>query len=135
MSLLEVALRSGTGEGIAARVLREVIDGASDLEALAPWVTGEFHRGSPTDLAGAGRALATYDGRPLALDVDVPCAVVVTTRDQLVRAEKQYELADALDADILTLDGDHFAPFTKGPAFAKAITGAVNRVTDAAVRS
>jgi pimeloyl-ACP methyl ester carboxylesterase len=129
MSLLEVALRSGTGEGIVARFLREVMDGAPELEALEPWVTGEFHRGSPPDLAGAGRALATYDGRDLAPDVDVPCAVVVTTTDQLVRPEKQYELADALAAETYTLDGDHFAPFTKGPAFAKAIATAVDRVT------
>jgi 3-oxoadipate enol-lactonase len=135
MSLLEAALRSGTGEGIVARVLREVFDGAPDLEALEPWVTGEFHRGSPTDLAGAGRALATYDGRPLAPDVDVPCAVVVTTADHMVRPEKQYELADALGADIFTLDGDHFAPFTKGPAFAKTIVAAVNRVIEAGIRS
>ena len=129
MSLLEVALRSGSGEGIVARVMREVMDGSLELEALEPWVTGEFHRGSPPDLAGAGRALATYDGRPFAPDVDVPCAVVVTTTDQLVRPEKQYELADALGADTFTLDGDHFAPFTKGPAFAKAIATAVERVT------
>jgi pimeloyl-ACP methyl ester carboxylesterase len=135
MSLLEVALRSGTGEGIVARVLREVIEGGPDLEALEPWVTGEFHRGSPTDLAGAGRALSTYDGRPLAADVDVPCAVVITTTDQMVRPEKQYELAEALDADIFTLDGDHFAPFIKGPAFAKAITTAVHRVTEACAGS
>ena len=131
MSLLEVALRSGTGEGIVARVLREVIEDSTDLEALEPWVRGEFHRGSPTDLAGAGRALANYDGRPLAPDVDVPCAVVVTTTDQMVSPEKQYELADALDAEIFTLAGDHFAPFSKGPAFAKAIRIAVDHVTAA----
>jgi pimeloyl-ACP methyl ester carboxylesterase len=131
VSLLEVALRSGTGEGIVARVLREVIDGSPELEALEPWVRGEFHRGSPPDLAGAGRALSTYDGRALAPDVDVPCAVVVTTTDQLVRPEKQYELADATGADILTLDGDHFAPFSRGPAFAKAIGSAVERVSEA----
>jgi pimeloyl-ACP methyl ester carboxylesterase len=135
MSLLEVALRSGTGEGIVARVLREVMEGSRELEALEPWVTGEFHRGSPTDLAGAGRALAQYDGRSLAPDVDVPCAVIVTTTDQMVRPEKQYELADALGADVLTLDGDHFAPFTRGPAFAKAITTAVNQVTEGAAPS
>jgi pimeloyl-ACP methyl ester carboxylesterase len=129
MSLLEVALRSGTGEGIVARVLREVIEGSPDLEALEPWVRGEFHRGYAPDMAGAGRALSTYDGRPLAPDVDVPCAVVVTTTDEMVRPEKQYELADALDAEIFTLEGDHFAPFTKGPAFAKAIRTAVDRVT------
>jgi pimeloyl-ACP methyl ester carboxylesterase len=128
VSLLEVALRSGTGEGIVARVLREVVDGSGELAALEPWVRGEFHRGYPPDLAGAGRALAAYDGRPLAEAVDVPCAVVVTTSDQLVRPEKQYALADALAAETFTLHGDHFAPFTKGPAFAKAIREAVDRV-------
>jgi pimeloyl-ACP methyl ester carboxylesterase len=131
MSLLEVALRSGTGEGLVARVLREVVDGSPELEALEPWVRGEFHRGYPPDLAGAGRALSTYDGRPLAPDVDVPCAVVVTTSDETVRPERQYELADALGAEILTLDGDHFAPFTRGPAFAKAIRNAVDLVSTA----
>jgi pimeloyl-ACP methyl ester carboxylesterase len=132
VSLLEVALRSGTGEGIVARVLREVIDGSPELEALEPWVRGEFHRGYPPDLAGAGRALSTYDGRPLADDVDVPCAVVVTTTDQLVRPEKQFELADALGAETFTLDGDHFSPFSKAAAFAKAIRTAVDHVTAAA---
>jgi 3-oxoadipate enol-lactonase len=131
VSLLEVALRSGTGEGIVARVLREVMDGSPDLEALEPWVRGEFHRGAPSDLAGAGRALSTYDGRPLAADVDVPCAVVVTTTDQLVRPEKQYELADALGAETFTLHADHFAPFSRGPAFAKTIGSAVERVSEA----
>jgi 3-oxoadipate enol-lactonase len=131
LSLLEVALRSGTGDGIVARVLREVIDGSAELEALEPWVRGEFHRGYPADLAGAGRALSAYDGRLLAPEVDVPCAVVVTTSDQLVRPEKQYELADALDAETFTVDGDHFAPFSRGRAFSKAIRTAVDRVTDA----
>ena len=128
VSLLEVALRSGTGEGIVARVLREVVDGSPELAALEPWVRGEFHRGYPPDLAGAGRALAGYDGRPLAGAADVPCAVVVTTSDQLVRPEKQYALADALSAETFTLDGDHFAPFNRGPAFAKAIGAAVDSV-------
>lgn len=129
VSLLEAALRSGTGEGIVARVLREIIDGSPELEALEPWVRGEFHRGYAPDLAGAGRALSAYDGRTLAADVDVPCAVIVTTTDQLVRPEKQYELADATGAETFTIDGDHFAPFSRGPAFAKAIGSAVERVT------
>ena len=131
MSLLEVALRSGTGEGIVARVLRDVIEGSPELEALEPWVRGEFHRGYAPDLAGAGRALSTYDGRPLAPEVDVPCAVVVTTTDEMVRPEKQYELADALAAEIFTLAGDHFAPFTKAAAFAKVVGTAVDRVSAA----
>jgi pimeloyl-ACP methyl ester carboxylesterase len=129
VSLVEVALRSGTGEGIVARVLREALD-SPELESLEPWVRGEFHRGYPSDLAGAGRALSAYDGRPFAADVDVPCAVVVSTLDQLVRPEKQYELADALGAEAFTLHADHFAPLNRGPAFAKAVRAAVDRVLD-----
>jgi hypothetical protein len=75
--------------------------------------------------------LSTYDGRTLAAGVDVPCAVVVTTTDELVRPEKQYELADALGAQTIALDADHFAPFNRGPAFARAIGTAVERVTEA----
>ena len=96
--------------------MREVIEASRTSRRSSRGCRGEFHRGSPPDLAGAGRALAHYDGRALAPEVDVPCAVVVTTTDQLVRPEKQYELADALDADTFALDGDHFAPFNRGPA-------------------
>jgi len=129
VSLVEVALRSGTGEGIVARVLRDALD-SPELEALEPWVRGEFHRGYPSDLAGAGRALSTYDGRPLAPGVDVPCAVVVSTLDQLVRPEKQYELADALGAETYPITADHFAPLNRGPAFAKAVAAAVKQVAE-----
>jgi 3-oxoadipate enol-lactonase len=129
VSLVEVALRSGTGEGIVARVLREALD-SPELESLEPWVRGEFHRGYPSDLAGAGRALSAYDGRPFAADVDVPCAVVVSTLDQLVRPEKQYELADALGAETYPVTADHFAPLNRGPAFAKAVRAAVDGVVE-----
>ena len=134
VSLLEVALRSGTGEGLVARVMREVVDGSPDLEALEPWARGEFQRGYAADLAGAGRALSTYDGRPLADAVDVPCTVVVTTTDQLVRPEKQYELADALGAETIALHGDHFAPFNRSRAFAEAIRTAVDQMTGTLAR-
>ena len=36
-------------------------------------------------IADAGRALGNYDARAFAGDVDVPTAVVVTTKDRLVR--------------------------------------------------
>src|SRR5205085_1651830 len=124
----EVALRSGTGEGLVARVLREAVDGSPELAALEPWVRGEFHRGYPPDLAGAGRALSTYDGRPLAEAADVPCAVVVNTPDQHVHTLNLNALTYALTAETFYQHGDHFAPYNKGPAFAKAIGAAVDHV-------
>jgi 3-oxoadipate enol-lactonase len=91
-------------------------------------MTGEFHRGYAADLAGAGRALSSYDGRPLAAGIDVPCAVVVTTRDQLVPPAKQRQLAHATRARVFEVDGDHLAPFSRGPQFAAALRSAVDHV-------
>ena len=98
---------------------------------------GEFHRGYPPDLAGAGRALSTYDGRTLAGSLDdVPAAVVVTTRDQLVRPVKQRELAEAIRAAVFELEADHMAPFNRPAAFSRAIRRAVDDVaTRAATRA
>jgi len=129
MTLFEVALRNGTGDGIAERVVRDAVEECPELAPYADWATGEFRRGYPTDLAGAGRALSAYDGRPLAPGVDVPAAVVVTTRDQLVRPQKQRELAAAVRGRVFELDGDHTAPFNRGREFARLLTLAVEAVS------
>lgn len=131
MSLFEVALRHGTGDGLVERAMREAIREDPDVAVHRAWVTSEFQRGSPTDLAGAGRALAGYDGRALATAVDVPAAVVLTTRDHLVPPAKQRRLADALGAPVFEVDADHLAPFSRGREFSAAICAAVTRVAAA----
>ncbi|MGH9038559.1 MAG: alpha/beta fold hydrolase, partial [Acidimicrobiia bacterium] len=130
MTLFEVALRNGTGDGLVERVLRETVEESPTLAPYKAWVAGEFHRGYPTDLAGAGRALSSYDGRPLAAGIDVPCAVVLTTRDQLVSPAKQRQLARATRARIFEIDGDHQAPFNRGPQFAAALRAAVDHLSE-----
>jgi pimeloyl-ACP methyl ester carboxylesterase len=132
MTLFEAGLRAGTGDGVVQRFMREAIEECPDLRPLEAWVIGEFHRGYPPDLAGAGRALANFDAREAAGEVEVPCAVVVTQRDQLVRPENQYEMAAALRAPIFLVDGDHFAPLLRGEEFARAVTAAVDSVIGAA---
>ncbi len=129
MSVFEVALRNGTGDGFVERVLRETIEDCPALEPYRAWVTGEIHRGYPPDMAGAGRALSTYDGRSLAAGMDVPCAVVLTTRDRLVPPAKQRTLARATRARIFSVDGDHMAPFNRGPVFAAAVRAAADHVS------
>ncbi|MDQ3945968.1 MAG: alpha/beta hydrolase [Actinomycetota bacterium] len=129
MTVFEVALRNGTGDGLVERVLRETVEECPTLGPYRAWLAGEFHRGYPTDLAGAGRALSTYDGRALAGDVDVPCAVVLTTRDQLVPPRKQRHLAHATRARVFEVDGDHLAPFNRGPQFAAALRAAIDHVS------
>lgn len=130
MTLFEAGLRAGTGDGVVQRFMREAIEECPDLQPIEGWVTGEIHRGYPADLAGAGRALANFDSRQAAAEITVPCAVVVTQRDDLVRPESQYQMAADLRAPVFLVDGDHFAPMLRREEFARAVTAAVDSVVE-----
>jgi pimeloyl-ACP methyl ester carboxylesterase len=128
MAVVEFALRLGPSRGIIERSLRDAIETSPDLAPYRGWLKGELRRGDATDIADAGRALGNYDGRPFAGLVDVPTAVVVTTRDRLVRPRKQRELAAAIPGcRVFELPGDHDATLVMPAEF--------ERVTLAALRS
>jgi 3-oxoadipate enol-lactonase len=112
-------------------------DGTSippEMARLRAWAEGEFRRGDPTDLAEAGRALGRFDARPFAATIDVPAAVVVTTRDQLVPTWKQRELARTIGARTFDFDGDHDAVAMGGQAFAAVTLEAIASVASARPR-
>jgi pimeloyl-ACP methyl ester carboxylesterase len=128
---LEFLLRLGRPRGLLDRVFRDAVERRPDLAPLQGWLRAELRRGDPTALADAGRALARYDARPFAGDVDVPTAVVVTTRDRLVRPRKQRALAKAIPASVtLELAGDHDACLLEPEAFVAATTAALQAVLD-----
>ena len=77
--------------------------------AQTTWIACELTRGSPVDLAEAGRELSRFDSRPWIGTLDVPSAVVVTTRDTSVPPRLQRELAAAVDGPTFDVDADHFA--------------------------
>jgi len=62
------------------------------------WLLSELQRHSATDIAEAGRELGRFDSRPWLQPLDVPSAVVITTKDDAVPPRKQRELAAALGA-------------------------------------
>ncbi len=139
MGLLEYALRIGPSRGLVERALREAIDQAPDLAPFRPWLKAELRRGDPADLADAGRALGRYDARGFAGSVDVPAAVVVTTKDRLVRPRKQRALAKAIPgARVFELAGDHDVCLVSPESFAsvtvEALTDVLGRVTGQPVR-
>ena len=119
MGLVEYVLRLGPSKGLIERFLRDAIETSPDLAAYRGWLKGELRRGDAADLAHAGRALGSYDARPFAGAVDVPTAVVVTTRDRLVRPRKQRALAAAIPgAVVFELEGDHDACLVHAERFA-----------------
>lgn len=129
MGLVEYVLRLGPSKGFIERFLRDAIDTAPDLASYRGWLIGELRRGDAADLAHAGRALGSYDARPFAGGIDVPAAVVVTTRDRLVRPRKQRALARAIPgAVVFELDGDHDACLVHVERFAAVTLEALRAV-------
>src|SRR5215475_8369449 len=106
LSVVEMGLRLGTGAGFVERVLRQAIEEAPDLGVYRPWLAAEFRRGLARELADAGRALSRYDASPWAAQLGLPAVMLVTTRDRLVRPAKQWQLAEALGAQVIEIEAD-----------------------------
>lgn len=129
MAALEFVLRSGRPKGLLERTLRDAVHQSPDLEPLIPWLQAELRRGDPSAIADAGRALGLFDARPFAPSFSVPTAVVVTTKDRLVRPRKQRQLARAIPgASTFEIEGDHDCPLVLPGPFARQTVAAVRDV-------
>jgi len=86
--------------------------GLPDIQRTA-WVQSEMMRHSASDLAEAGRELGRFDSRPWLGAVQVPTAVVITTRDEAVPVYKQRELAAACSAQVFEAPIRHLEIVTR----------------------
>jgi 3-oxoadipate enol-lactonase len=132
LPLLDLGLRSGAGAIFVERVLRRAAGEDPGLEGYRPWLAAEFRRTTARDLVAAGRAVSRYDARPWAGRLNVPAAMLVTTRDRLVRPAKQRALAHVLRASVFEIDADHDVPLAKGGEYASLTRLAVDKVAAAA---
>jgi 3-oxoadipate enol-lactonase len=142
--------RTGLGRGLAAsvhllgalvrsglpdRVLREVVRSRpailGDLDELAPWMAGELKRMHPSDIVGAGRAIAAFDARPWLGELRLPAASVVTCRDRAVGPDKQRSTATALGGAVIEVDGGHAVCVTDPEVLGAAVCRAVDLVVSA----
>ncbi len=85
-------------------------------------------RHSARDIAEAGRELGRFDSRAWLPSVDVPAAVVVTSRDSAVSPRKQRELADALRANVFEAPIDHLEVTTRGDLYNGPLLDAIRSV-------
>jgi pimeloyl-ACP methyl ester carboxylesterase len=132
LAVLEFAMRVGTGAGVVERVLRQAIEQQPELSACRPWLAAEFRRGLARELADAGRALSHYDAVPWAGELGLPAAMLITTRDRLVRPGKQRQLAETLGAQVIEIAADHDVPLVDGEGYARLTRLAVDAVAAAA---
>lgn len=81
------------------------------------------HMSNDTEMYwNAGFAIAGYDGRDLARKLDLPTLVIITTEDQLMPPDAQYELASLLPApQVVELVARHEATMTHWERYVKEI--------------
>jgi pimeloyl-ACP methyl ester carboxylesterase len=132
LPVFDLSLRFGAGAAMIQWLLRRAVEEAPELHVCRQWLAAEFRRATAHDLVSAGRALSRYDALPWARQLNCPAAMLVTTRDHLVRPAKQRELAEALRACVLEVDADHDLPLANGGEYARLTRLAVDKVAAAA---
>ncbi len=109
--------------------LTKLLGVGHELEAFVPWLEAETRRGDPLAIVQAGRALSGYDARPWASSLGVPAAMLLTARDRLVPPHKQREMARALRAHVVEIDGDHLVTIEQPKAYSDATLALVDHLT------
>jgi 3-oxoadipate enol-lactonase len=91
------------------------------------WAADEMRHHDWRNIVEAGHSLSTYHAGRWLAEVDVPTAVVCTTRDRAVRPELQLALADTIPgASVHPIDDGHLACAHAG--FASVLLGACTSV-------
>jgi pimeloyl-ACP methyl ester carboxylesterase len=124
-----VLLRWQTGRIVLLRLSGGVEAVPEQLLPYRAWADGEFRRGDPMELIEAGRALARFDAREWAGEIDVPTAVVVTTDDRMVAPARQRAMARAVGAQEFEFAGDHNSVGTQAAEFVKVTLDAIDAVS------
>ncbi|CAN5142792.1 hypothetical protein BH23ACT9_BH23ACT9_18530 [soil metagenome] len=113
------------------RLVRSIGTEVSDMVPLLPWAVGEVERGHVEDIAEAGRQMGRFDSRGWLRGLDVPAAMVITTRDRMVPPATQLELAALLPHSlVIEVDGDHDVTAGHPKAFTEGLVQAVQHVLD-----
>ena len=107
MPVISTGFRVAPGaarRAVVSRLVERRVEGVSDRD----WVIDEFRSGDPATIAEAAGAIGRFTSREWIGAVDVPTAVVVTERDQLVPPIRQLKLAASIPgAHVVGVNGDH----------------------------
>ena len=99
---------------------------ALDLQA---WGASQLATLDVAKMTEAGAAIGDFDSRRWAADIDVPTAVVVTTRDTKVPTARQEALAAAIPgATTLRVEGDHHCIATAPDRYVPVLVAACQQV-------
>ncbi len=134
LPIMGVALRSWTQPLVLRKGTERLIEDGSPLHPYRAWLVAEAMRNEPRAMVEAGKALSRYDARPWASELGVPAAMLISTKDRLVKPRKQRELAAALQATVVEVEMDHLGTLDRPIQFASAtveLVAAVSAALDA----
>jgi pimeloyl-ACP methyl ester carboxylesterase len=107
---------------VSAEVLGSALLGPIDDPATARWARGQLRRTTLVSAVSAIQAVCQFSSDGWISQVDVPTAVVVTTRDRIVPASRQLGLARAIPgASVHEVDADHAVCITAPQTFARTL--------------
>ncbi len=113
-------LQPVSAEGLGLALL-----GPIDDPATARWARAQLRRTTLLTAVSAIQAIGQFTSDGWISQVDVPTAVVVTTRDRVVPPRRQLELARAVPgASVHQVDADHGVCITAPQVFAQALLNA-----------
>ena len=115
---------------VSAEILGLSLLGPVDDPATAAWTRAQLRRTSLGTALSAVQAVCEFTSHSWISQVDVPAAVVITTRDRIVPPSRQRKLAAAIPgASIHEVDADHAVCITAPQVFAQALLQACWSVT------
>jgi len=107
---------------VTAEILGPALLGPIDDPAIASWARDQLSRTTLPAAMSAIQAACEFTSSRWIGQVDVPTAVVVTTRDRIVPASCQLELARAIPgASVHEVDADHAVCITAPQVFTRAL--------------
>lgn len=131
LPVMGAAMRSRLQPFALRKGIDRLIDARSELAEHRAWLVAETLRNDPRAVVQAGRALSRYDARGWAGELDVPAAMLISTKDRLVKPRKQRQLASALGATVVEVAMDHLGALEMPNEFASATVQLVESVASA----
>jgi len=117
------------GGPVRRAAYRHLVRRRPGFDAMAPWAQAESSFGDPLAFLQAGEAVTRFESGPWLDTIDVPTAVVVTTRDQTVPPSEQRWLADHIPRSVsFPVEADHRACIDAPALFLPALLAACRRV-------
>ena len=107
---------------VRAEAFGSALLGPVDDPVTARWVRAQLSRTTLATAISAMEAVSEFTSHRWISQIDVPAAVVVTTRDRIVPVSRQLKLAQAIpDASVHRVDGDHAVCITEPQLFAQTL--------------